>query len=121
MLRNSVYTEDYLKSSRNSPWGTTQREQKEGLEFGNDEYNEISNYCEEKNIEWFASAWDINSQKFLRKFNCKYNKVASPMIVYKDLRGVFNRLARRGPPEGARALMSGGRSLRSVRSLKLAW
>jgi N-acetylneuraminate synthase len=80
-----VYTKEMLDSLRESPWGTTQREQKEGLEFGLDEYKEIDVYCKEKGIEWFASAWDIESQKFLQQFNCKYNKVASAMIVYEDL------------------------------------
>ena len=82
---NEVYTQEFLDSHRDSPWGTTQREQKMGLEFGLEEYQEIESYCKEKNIEWFASAWDINSQKFLRKFNCKYNKVASAMIVHTEL------------------------------------
>ena len=80
-----VYTKEMLDSLRESPWGTTQREQKEGLEFGLDEYKEIDAYCKEKGIKWFASAWDLESQKFLRQFNCKYNKVASAMIVYEDL------------------------------------
>ncbi len=80
-----VYTKELLDSPRESPWGTTQRAQKEGLEFGLAEYKEIDVYCKGKGIEWFASAWDIESQKFLRQFNCKYNKIASPMIVYKDL------------------------------------
>jgi len=82
---NEVYTQEFLDSHRDSPWGTTQREQKMGLEFGAEEYQEIESYCKEKNIEWFASAWDINSQKFLRKFNSKYNKVASAMIVHTEL------------------------------------
>jgi N-acetylneuraminate synthase len=41
--------------------------------------------CKTKNIEWFASAWDVNSQKFLQQFNCKFNKVASAMLVHKEL------------------------------------
>ena len=82
---NEVYTQEYLSSSRESPWGTTQREQKEGLEFSADEYNEIEVYCKSKGIDWYASAWDINSQKFLRQFNSKYNKVASAMIVHNEL------------------------------------
>lgn len=82
---NNVYTQEFLDSSRESPWGSTQREQKAGLEFSEKEYHEISKYCNKKNIEWFASAWDLDSQKFLKKFNCKYNKVASAMIVYEDL------------------------------------
>jgi len=80
-----VYTEEFLSSPRESPWGNTIRAQKEGLEFGLDEYREIDEYCKEKNIEWFASAWDLESQKFLRHFDFKYNKIASAMIVYEDL------------------------------------
>ncbi len=82
---DKVYTQDFLNSPRESPWGKTQRDQKEGLEFDLEEYEEIDAYCKQKNIEWFASAWDIESQDFLKKFNCKFNKVASAMIVYKDL------------------------------------
>ena len=82
---NQVYTQEFLDSPRESPWGTTQREQKLGLEFSADEYQEIEDYCKSKGLEWFASAWDINSQKFLRQFNSKYNKVASAMIVYTEL------------------------------------
>jgi N-acetylneuraminate synthase len=82
---DKVYTQDFLDSPRESPWGATQREQKDGLEFGINEYKEIDKYCKEKGIEWFASAWDINSQLFLQKFDCKYNKIASAMIVYGDL------------------------------------
>ena len=82
---NQVYTKEFLGSARESVWGTTQREQKSGLEFSVDEFKEIDLYCKEKRIEWFASAWDLNSQKFLQQFNCKYNKIASAMIVYEDL------------------------------------
>ena len=80
-----VYSKDLLNSQRESPWGTTQREQKEGLEFNKKEYEEIDTYCKKIGIEWFASAWDIESQKFLRQFDLKYNKIASAMLVYEDL------------------------------------
>jgi N-acetylneuraminate synthase len=80
-----VYKKEMLDSPRESPWGTTQREQKEGLEFGQKEYEIIDDYCKGAGIEWFASAWDIESQKFLRQFDLRYNKVASAMLVYKDL------------------------------------
>ena len=82
---NQVYTQEFLNSPRESKWGKTQREQKLGLEFRADEYQEIDDYCKEKDIEWLACAWDIKSQKFLRQFNSKYNKVASAMIVHKEL------------------------------------
>ena len=80
-----VYTKEFLETPRDSPWGKTQRAQKEGLEFGLEQYWEIDRYCKEVGIEWFASAWDLESQNFLRQFNCKYNKVASAMIVYESL------------------------------------
>jgi N-acetylneuraminate synthase len=82
---NLVYTQEFLDSPRESPWGKTQRAQKEGLEFGREDYQEIDRYCNEKGIKWFASAWDTNSQEFLRQFDCQYNKIASAMIVHKDL------------------------------------
>ena len=78
---DKVYTREILDSPRESPWGTTQREQKEGLEFGLDEYQEIDRYCREKGIPWFASAWDLESQAFLRSFDCRFNKIASVQLT----------------------------------------
>lgn len=82
---DKVYTKELLDSPRESPWGKTQRDQKEALEFSLEAYRQIDSYCRELGIEWFASAWDVDSQKFLRQFNCKYNKVASAMIVDPEL------------------------------------
>lgn len=82
---DKVYTKEFLDSPRESPWGTTQRDQKEGLEFTFDQYQEIDLYCKNLGIEWFASAWDLESQHFLRQFNLNYNKIASAMIVSQEL------------------------------------
>ena len=82
---NIVYTKEFLDSPRESPWGKTQRDQKKGLEFNLDQYKEINDYCNKINIDWFASSWDLKSQKLIREFDLKYNKIASAMIVYKDL------------------------------------
>ena len=79
-----VYTPDVLAQPRESPWGTTQREQKYGLEFERAQYDEIDAYCRKLGIDWFASAWDIPSLHFLTKYNCKYNKIASAMITHKN-------------------------------------
>ena len=76
-----VYTQDFLKEHRESPWGTTQREQKEGLEFDESDYREIDSFAKEIDIIWFASAWDIPSQDFLNKFNIPINKIASAMAT----------------------------------------
>ena len=76
-----VYSKDILDSLRDSPWGKTTREQKMGLEFDFEEYKIIDQYCKTKNIDWYASSWDLDSQDFLKKFNLKYNKVASAMLT----------------------------------------
>ncbi|HEY2706888.1 MAG TPA: N-acetylneuraminate synthase family protein [Caulobacteraceae bacterium] len=86
-----VYTAETLAQPRQSPWGETQRAQKEGLEFGKAEYDEIDRYCRKLGIDWFASAWDVPSQQFLSKYKLKYNKIASAMITH---RGVVEAVAR---------------------------
>ena len=80
-----VYSKAVLDTPRESPWGKTTREQKLGLEFGKAEYDTIDQYCKEKNIEWYASSWDIDSQLFLQNYNLKHNKVASAMLTNHKL------------------------------------
>jgi N-acetylneuraminate synthase len=82
---DAVYTKEYLSGLRESPWGATQREQKEGLEFGKREYDLIDAYCRLKGILWSASAWDIKSQEFLRQYDLPFNKVASAMLTHTEL------------------------------------
>ena len=81
---DTVYTKTFLDSPRDSPWGITQREQKEGLEFGFKEYEQIDIYCFEKDIQWSASAWNFESLTFLEQFNLPFNKIASPMLTYTE-------------------------------------
>jgi len=82
---DKVYTKEFLDAPRESPWGTTQRDQKEGLEFSASDYKVIDSYCKEKKIQWSASAWDIDAQVFLQQFDCTFNKVASPMLGHIPL------------------------------------
>ncbi len=79
-----VYSESTLNQPRESPWGSTQRDQKEGLEFSINEYDEIDQYCKEKGIDWFASSWDNESQILMRKYNFPFNKIASAMAINKS-------------------------------------
>ena len=80
-----VYSAEVLAQPRQSPWGNTQRAQKEGLEFGAAEYDAIDDYCRKAGIGWFASAWDLPSQSFLAKYNLKFNKIASAMLTHMPL------------------------------------
>ena len=79
-----VYSQEYLDSPRSSPWGSTQRDQKVGLEFDLQDYDVIDQYCASKSIDWFASSWDEPSQILMRKYNFKYNKIASAMATNLD-------------------------------------
>ena len=76
-----VYSEATLNQPRESPWGSTQRAQKEGLELSIEDYDEIDLYCRERNIDWFASSWDHESQILMRKYDFPFNKIASAMAV----------------------------------------
>ena len=80
-----VYSKEILDTPRESPWGTTTKQQKMGLEFSKDQYDIIDNYCKTKNIEWYASSWDIESQEFLNQYDLKHNKVASAMLTNLEL------------------------------------
>ena len=81
----NVYSKEVLDLPRESPWGVTTREQKLGLEFEKKEYDIIDEFCKLIDIEWYASAWDLDSQIFLRQYDLKHNKVASAMLTYFKL------------------------------------
>ena len=69
---------------RETPWGImSYLEYRKRVEFGEKEYDEIDAYCRNKGISWFASAWDVESLLFLRRYNCEYNKIASAMLTHK--------------------------------------
>lgn len=80
-----VYTKEELAKERNSVFGTTNGDLKRGLEFGEDEYKIIDEYCKEKGILWFASCWDEQSVDFIDKFNVPCYKIASASLTDDDL------------------------------------
>ena len=81
---STVYSKNFLSQPRKSPWGNTQLDQKRGLELNFEEYKEIDLYCKKKKLQWFASAWENQSLKFLDKFNLNFNKIASAMTFDLD-------------------------------------
>lgn len=80
-----VYRKEYLDSLRESPFGSTQRDQKKALEFDKREFDLIDSLCDDLKIDWFASCWDLDSQEFISKYNLKYNKIASAMLSHFKL------------------------------------
>jgi N-acetylneuraminate synthase len=79
-----VYGKNFLNELRDSPWGTTQGDQKRKLEFGYDEYQELHKYSKNLNLDFSASAWDEKSLEFLDKFSIDFQKVASALVTNKD-------------------------------------
>lgn len=71
---------------RDTPWGRiTYLEYRQKVEFGFSEYEIIDQYCKEKGIQWFASAWDVDSVEFLEEFNPLMYKVSSASLTDDDL------------------------------------
>jgi N-acetylneuraminate synthase len=81
-----VYTKEELAAPRESKWGRTFGDQKRGLEFSREDYDEIDLYCREKEIGWFASPWDTDSLEFLDEYDdCQYIKIPSPLLTNEGL------------------------------------
>jgi len=81
----SVYTKEELDAPRESPWGTTNRQQKEGLEFSVEQYKELAAYTRSLGMHFGVSCWDINSIELLEE-NVKldFHKVASALLTHKQ-------------------------------------
>lgn len=82
---DKVYTQEELDKERITPFGKTNRDLKEALEFSFDEYCQIDEYCKKKEIEWFASCWDKDSVDFIEQFQPKYYKIPSALLTNSEL------------------------------------
>ena len=77
---------DQWDIERDTPWGRmTYIDYRHRVEFGEDEYRQIDDYCRTKNIDWFASPWDTEAVAFLEKFDVPAHKVASACLTDDDL------------------------------------
>ena len=78
--------EDHKGLLKETPWGQmTYLEYKHKIELEKEEYDAIDQYCKERGVTWFASAWDIESQQFLQQYNLQYNKIASALLTHDEL------------------------------------
>ena len=80
-----VYSKEELARPRENPFGTTNGDLKNGLEFGQEEFSIIDKYCKEKGIAWFASCWDEASVDFIEQFNPPCYKMASASLTDDNL------------------------------------
>lgn len=82
---NSTYSQEELDKPRETPFGKTNRDLKLALEFGEAEYDEIDEYCQQVGIDWMVSCWDLPSVEFMKQYDLKYNKIASALLTHKEL------------------------------------
>jgi len=81
----SVYTQEELDTPRESPFGTTTREQKEGIEFSIEQYKELQAYTHELGLDFIVSCWDKKSLDLVEEhLDVKYHKIASAMATDKS-------------------------------------
>jgi len=80
-----VYTAEELAKPRENPFGDTNGDLKYGLEFGQEDYQIIDEYCRQKDILWFASCWDEGSVDFINQFDVPCFKLASASITDEGL------------------------------------
>jgi N-acetylneuraminate synthase len=90
-----VYTADELNKPRENPFGHTNRDLKYGLEFEQEEYEEIDHFCRTLKMPWFASPWDEASVDFLEQFHPPAHKIASASLTDDHL---LRHIRRTGKP-----------------------
>jgi N-acetylneuraminate synthase len=76
-----VYSQEELDKPRQSPWGTTTREQKHGLELSFEQYQELFAYCRNHQIDMSASCWDGVSVRQIASLGVPWLKVPSALIT----------------------------------------
>tara|TARA_R110000824_G_scaffold67377_5_gene174493 strand:+ start:19951 stop:20778 length:828 start_codon:yes stop_codon:yes gene_type:complete len=90
-----VYTKQELDKYRESPWGTTNRQQKEGLEFSIQQYIELESYTNSLGLDFVVSCWDVASVDLIEKhLNIRYHKVASALTTDRKFLEKLNSTGR---------------------------
>lgn len=80
---------------RETPWGRmTYIEYKRRIEFDQDAYEQIDDYCRQRGILWTASCWDEASVAFIEQFSPPFYKAASASLTDLDLLRVMQATGR---------------------------
>jgi N-acetylneuraminate synthase len=83
--------EDQKSKIRQTPWGEmTYIDYRWRVEFNQEQYQQIHNFCQSIGIKWFASVWDKDSVDFIQKINLDNNyhsimKIPSALITDTEL------------------------------------
>jgi len=77
---------DQQKQMRETPWGyISYLDYRYKVEFNEEQYREIDDYCKEKGIDWMVSVWDEPSVDFMERFDTPAYKVPSASLTDHDL------------------------------------
>lgn len=77
--------DDMKNKTRNTIWGEmTYLDYRNRIELCYADYVCIDKYCKREGIQWFASAWDVESAKFLKQFG-DVVKIPSACLTNDDL------------------------------------
>lgn len=80
-------TPEHMKNLwRDTPWGQiTYLEYKKRMEFDFDDYSVLKSYAGERGLDFFASAWDEHSLKFMEDLGAPAHKIASACLTDEGL------------------------------------
>ena len=71
---------------RETPWGyISYMDYRYKVEFEQDDYEQIDQYCKQVGITWFASCWDEPSVDFMMKFDIPCFKIPSASLTDTQL------------------------------------
>jgi N-acetylneuraminate synthase len=77
---------DQRDQMRETPWGyISYMEYRYKVEFGENEFKQIDQYCREHDIAWFASCWDHDSVEFIRPLGTSCIKIPSACLTDREL------------------------------------
>jgi N-acetylneuraminate synthase len=80
-----VYTAAELATPRANPFGDTNGDLKNGLEFDEADYSEIAAFCAQVKIPWLVSPWDEKAVDFMEHFDTPVYKIASASLTDDNL------------------------------------
>lgn len=94
---DTLATKEVLDAEDNRfpEFGKTYREIREYIEFSEEQYEEIKAYCEQRNIIFLCTAFDIESADFLEQLDVEAYKIASHSLTNLPL---IEHIARKGKP-----------------------
>lgn len=77
---------DQWDNERDTPWGRMSYIQyRQRMEFDKEQFAEIVEFCNKRNILWFASCWDELAVDFVEDFNPSLYKISSASLTDAEL------------------------------------